>query len=395
MEVKNIAEIVKKYKMEDLFMSNSYLLFGERAVWKYKDKWSDENLFKMKDEEDNMFFSISLSLLSEVTLDIDKKNQIKKMYREIALWDWNELKEKYFNQENFSWDNKDFQKHFKTLMDEKTFQILPHREIKFIVENVKSEIKKNGITNQSYSILFNILEAYEKLSDKSMIVNYQLKYDYIKETIFTIIQENPDFYHSNERKFYTYKKFHCDVLGFKMNKELIDELNVVMNFQPKEEYYLFEINNSEILVKPNIEYNFLDKFDERYRDFKKQVYFLSYVLKTAIKENDFKEVITKVEVTKKEVENGFYKSNMLLIESQYPNVIEKLINKILMLMFENTEFKKLYNMSYASEKNILYEDEIKEYIIPDLLKEARSLILKDKLQNINKVDKIESKKMKI
>lgn len=394
MKIEDLEKKLEKYKLSSLFKINSYLTYNNNIshiAWKYKEYIYNENPFYHKEPDDEVVFCIDLdeminSFNKHELRDKDvlgnKKllvNSIILMYKEIIAMDWSSFQKEYLNSENeVDFSNAKFKNHLKTFIEHHRFALLEEKNIDKILEIVEKDIEKNGVGNQNYSIIFDMLESLEYLTEKTFRKNYEKIYDKVKNSMIKIIKNNPDFY-TEDRKFFTYKKIYCDVFRKRENIKLINEINSIMNFEPDSAYYKVLNNANKVIIYPNVDYDFLDKFNEKYQNFDKKTIMIGNVLEM-LRREDNSGLIKNFKLAERELVK--YKKNLVLeLETEDSFLAVSLINKIVELISKNKEITWEYNKTSNIKHNDTFmQNNIVTYLINDVKRCERELVLNSKLE---------------
>lgn len=395
MKIEDLEKKFEKYKLSSLFKINSYLTYNNNNIshiaWKYKEYIYNENPFYHKEPDDEVVFCIDLdemnnSFNKHELRDKDvlgnKKlliNSIILMYKEIIAMDWSSFQKEYLNNENeVDFSNVKFKNHLKTFIEHHRFVLLEEKNIDKILEIVEKDIEKNGVGNQNYSIIFDMLESLEYLTEKTFRKNYEKIYDKVKNSMIKIIKNNPDFY-TEERKFYTYKKIYCDVFRKRENIKLINEINSIMNFTPDTDYYKNIIVDNNVIVYPNVNYEFLDKYHLQYRDFNKQTNVLLNIFEMLAETKDCP-LISSVKLDKREIIQ--YKENLVLnIDSAKPHLVSHFTNKVVDLLLSKKGIQDKFNRTNTIErKDRMVREAVREHAMEEIKGIARELSLRDDLE---------------
>ncbi len=378
MHIGELKQIIKKYQLSDMFEGNHYLCYGEVIVWKYKKSFYDENPFYHKENDENVIFKIEIDDFDLAVKNSDLKKNISNMYMEIIEKDWLSFKQNYLDNE-IDFSNKKFLNEIKTFTGHNRFIGLKEDNIKVLINLVTESIKKDGVKNDNYSVIFDMLESILYMEGVDFMKDTSDIYKQVKQTMIDVIKENPKFY-NEERKFITYKKIYCDVFRKKENLGLIHEINEAMNFTPDLDYYKILENNGEIIIYPNVNYSFLNKFDKKYSDFNKKSRLVENILDMLIEKNgtDFLENF-KMDTRELIDYNNFH---VFKCKTNNPQAVYLLINKIVELIEQNKNVIRNYDRTSTLEsKDKAARLYIEQYLLEDVIKLAREISLRGKLNN--------------
>lgn len=376
MRIMDLKDILNKHHLLEVFNKKTYITAGNYMYWEHGNKYYDENPIMDKELDEEIFLVINLDKLEgNKILSEKEKSSILRMYKETVAAEW-----EFFidNKRGIEFKDKYIKDYLEFFMDRQTLLFLPEKNIDTIISWITDDIKKEGVINANYSFLFDLLLGLQGDRPKSVMKNYDEVFKKVKDEIIKVIQENPEFY-TEERKFYTYKKIYCDVLREYEDLKLVNEINEVMNFTPDTDYYKNIIVDNNVIVYPNVNYEFLDKYHLQYRDFNKQTNVLLNIFEMLAETKDCP-LISSVKLDKREIIQ--YRENLVLnIDSAKPHLVSHFTNKVVDLLLSKKGIQDKFNRTNTIErKDRMVREAVREHAMEEIKGIARELSLRDDLE---------------
>lgn len=398
MIVENLKKIIDENNLGDFFYKNKYLSFDDNAIWTLRNMTHNENPFKFKEEDDNLF--IYLTVLEKPTQELlVDKNRVKEansaLKEEIVFINENlesieNVYKKIINHEydvleNLlkKWSKKESLKKYMDYIA--NYHVLPFVEdnhVEKIVFYVKKNIEKNGVANDNYGLLFNLLRG---LYSNETEIDVSNKLKIVQDAILHTIENNPEFFNEIRQKA-TYKKLYRDSFSDKEDIEFVNKIEKKLDFFPNKDPVICEELDGKIKVVNNLFFEFYDKFSPRYKKTNFNIILINNILNIIKEETNFKKVFNQFEMV--ETMHDYFTRNEIIIESKNPEGVKN----VMKTLFENMWSKEVVDLmkfnyepervskDFISKMGKLLEDKCREEDLLMQMKSVNKLTSKEKIK---------------